>query len=587
MKPLTHTLDIPGCTLEIWESLRNDPEWDPWCAGQEGQTFELISQEETDGLVLREHHSTGKVNPLPKAVRQIVGDINPINVCRCKWWKHQHDQQHPMTQEAEVIKPKSLVGRIKVSITQWAEALDDGGAQRGLRVHTTFDVSIRVKVVGSLIAKTLVQRLMASLSGLARNIVDYLRASGDASRAQLAEQLAVHLGRSPKQPEPPPVDADEMEAMEDEAVEEDQAQEAQAEATEAAESAEATEAAVSAEAAAEAARSPETSLQERMKHIREKRLAIMQAPAAEEVCLGPEDQALPRALLGAASSKDAAAAGEASDGAAGGATAERREAAVADGEAKANDEEGSFSKTWSVSSAVSSASSAVSSSSSYAYLSESPTSATDPAELEDERGGGTDAAAADDSAVDAGGGASVAVPKGFEFGSFDRPTSACTLMNAPAPPRSEALQAIMRLQALGNASEVRSWASNAADDELLALTKGLRMVNASWLHADAAAINMEIELAILRQAGMAMSVDAKTEFQSLSAQLACLTERCIKSEQARIAAEAKLAEKCDEVDSLTGALQHAILGQKGAVEASRRSSMGTPKVKGTPIKKRP
>ena len=59
-------------------------------------------------------------------------------------------------------------------------------------------------------------------------------------------------------------------------------------------------------------------------------------------------------------------------------------------------------------------------------------------------------------------------------------------------------------------------------------------------------------------------------------------------QEARLYAEAKLAEKFKEVEGLTQALQSAILNQKGAVEAnSKRGSIGkgTP-VKGTPVKKR-
>ena len=79
MKPLQHVIDLPGCTLALWESLRNDLEWDRYCADVEGQTFDLVSLDEAkDGLVSREHTSTGKVNPLPKAVRKVVGDVNPV-----------------------------------------------------------------------------------------------------------------------------------------------------------------------------------------------------------------------------------------------------------------------------------------------------------------------------------------------------------------------------------------------------------------------------------------------------------------------------------------------------------------------------
>ena len=56
MKPLQHVIDLPGCTLALWDMLRNDPDWDRYCAEVEGQTFDLVSLDEAeDGLVSREH----------------------------------------------------------------------------------------------------------------------------------------------------------------------------------------------------------------------------------------------------------------------------------------------------------------------------------------------------------------------------------------------------------------------------------------------------------------------------------------------------------------------------------------------------
>ena len=134
-------------------------------------------------------------------------------------------------------------------------------------------------------------------------------------------------------------------------------------------------------------------------------------------------------------------------------------------------------------------------------------------------------------AEDAGGGEpSVEV----DYDAFTR-EPARALLNAPAPPRSETLQLLMRLQALSTPAELREWAKRASDEELRTFHKGLREVNQSWLYADAALINMDIELSMLRQAGMALSAGAKTEYKSLSTQLEEMAGRCARSEVHRAA----------------------------------------------------
>ena len=481
MKSLQHVIDLPGCTLALWESLRNDLEWDRYCADVEGQTFDLVSLDEAkDGLVSREHTSTGKVNPLPKAVRKVVGDVNPVNVIKCKWWKHQHDREHPMTQEAETTKPKSLAGRVNVHVTQWAEELD-GGA--GLRVHTIVNVKVKVKVLGGTLASFGLKRMKASLNSLPNSIVDYIKSTGDAARIELTKELEA---KSPARRAKPPIDEDDdVELAEGEEEEEE-------------------EAAPAAAAPAPAPpRSESFKLREKMKRVRDRRLAIMQgfAPATDV---------------------EAGAKAETAD-------------------VRANLEE-SFTKA--ACSATETASMSASS------PSESPTStggpSPAPAELaatleeqptEEEKEEGTEGGAAGAveealaAAEDAGGGEpSVEV----DYDAFTR-EPARALLNAPAPPRSETLQLLMRLQALSTPTELREWAKRASDEELRTFHKGLREVNQSWLYADAALINMDIELSMLRQAGMALSAGAKTEYKSLSTQLEEMAGRCARSEVHRAA----------------------------------------------------
>ena len=78
-------------------------------------------------------------------------------------------------------------------------------------------------------------------------------------------------------------------------------------------------------------------------------------------------------------------------------------------------------------------------------------------------------------------------------------TAASALPCRTPAPMAETAQLLMRVAAMSQPAEVRKWAAKAADSELTTLVKGVREVHQSWLHADAALINMNVELALLKQ----------------------------------------------------------------------------------------
>ena len=144
---------------------------------------------------------------------------------------------------------------------------------------------------------------------------------------------------------------------------------------------------------------------------------------------------------------------------------------------------------------------------------------------------------------------------------------------APKPPMAETAQLLQNLGSVKKAAELRAWAASASEEDLMTLVRGLREVHASWLHADASLINMNVELSIEKQAhaqakeaAEAERMQAESSNQQLVARLAESERRLAQSDAQLAEMNASLEAKNAEVHSLTMALQRAILEQKGVAE---------------------
>ena len=87
------SVDLHKVDLEMWARLRNEGEFDKWCCEQEGQVWSPVSltaspDEAGATMNFRVHNFYGKVNPLPYALRLVIGDENPKFRTRTKWWTH-------------------------------------------------------------------------------------------------------------------------------------------------------------------------------------------------------------------------------------------------------------------------------------------------------------------------------------------------------------------------------------------------------------------------------------------------------------------------------------------------------------------
>lgn len=165
----------------------------------------------------------------------------------------------------------------------------------------------------------------------------------------------------------------------------------------------------------------------------------------------------------------------------------------------------------------------------------------------------------------------------FEPPQHEEQAARSAMPDAPKPPMAETAQLLQRIGSIKAAADVRNWAKSASDADLLTLVSGVREVHASWLHADATLINLEVQLSIAKHhLGEAderalekeknvedMKVAIQGQLGDAEGHLTTLTDEVA-------SLQAQLAAKSSEVDSLTMSLQQAILNQKGVAEAAAR-----------------
>ena len=105
----------------------------------------------------------------------------------------------------------------------------------------------------------------------------------------------------------------------------------------------------------------------------------------------------------------------------------------------------------------------------------------------------------------------------FEFEPAEQQGEGASGVNGgDASPESRArsssdAQLLMRVAACSSASDVRQWTAHAPDEELLAMVRALRDLQASWLHADASLINLNVELKLLKQGQLVAELRGHSE----------------------------------------------------------------------------
>ena len=151
----------------------------PTVAVQPPTHAEVLSQSEEDGVITRVTSMTPVTNPVPYSLRSMLGCKDGFTFKITEQWRRdRHDEAGAMT---FVTEPPVMRDRICVSGKQWVEA---HGA--GCRLFFELHVTCRVKGVGRMVSKGIVDGSLASYAQLPTLAIEYAalrRAASDAAEA--------------------------------------------------------------------------------------------------------------------------------------------------------------------------------------------------------------------------------------------------------------------------------------------------------------------------------------------------------------------------------------------------------------------
>ena len=105
------------CSVEAFWGLREDPNWDHYNAEIDGQIFTTTNKEEKvdaktgSVMVVRAHQLKSKVNPIPKALRGMLGSDEFKIVVDAQWHKLRYSWEEAMSLS---VRPPVFPDRIKI-----------------------------------------------------------------------------------------------------------------------------------------------------------------------------------------------------------------------------------------------------------------------------------------------------------------------------------------------------------------------------------------------------------------------------------------------------------------------------------------
>ena len=89
--------DMPFLGMDEWLNLRNEVAYDLWCYEQEQQSLQIDALSATsDGHLMRTCTIRSIANPIPFALRPIIGYDTLTFVSQQQWHCRNNDVQHPM-----------------------------------------------------------------------------------------------------------------------------------------------------------------------------------------------------------------------------------------------------------------------------------------------------------------------------------------------------------------------------------------------------------------------------------------------------------------------------------------------------------
>ena len=169
------------CSVEDFWGLRDDPAWDQYNAELDSQIFTVISKEEvldptlSAKKVIRTHQLKAKVNPIPKAIRGMLGSDEFKVVVEAEWYKLRYAKEEAMTLS---VRPPVFASKISIKGMQWAERVDG----QNCNLCTQMTISCKIPAgVGSQVEKGTEKGMKAAYADQPRRVMAFLnerRASG-------------------------------------------------------------------------------------------------------------------------------------------------------------------------------------------------------------------------------------------------------------------------------------------------------------------------------------------------------------------------------------------------------------------------
>lgn len=95
-------VDIPFLSLTEWDDIRNQVGYDMWCYEEEGQAMEIndvytLKDANGDDMLQRRNTITSKSNPVPYALRPLIGYENVSFEVNQHWWVSHNDKGRCMS----------------------------------------------------------------------------------------------------------------------------------------------------------------------------------------------------------------------------------------------------------------------------------------------------------------------------------------------------------------------------------------------------------------------------------------------------------------------------------------------------------
>ena len=173
-----------ACSAEEFWGLREDPGWDQYNAELDGQDFttlkkEVITEPNTGAeMVIRSHQLRAKVNPIPKALRSMLGSDEFKVVVQAQWYRLAYSWEDAMTLS---VRPPVFPDRITIKGWQWTERIDE----HNCNLCTKMEISVKIPGpgVGSQVEKGTLNGMKKAYADQPRRVLAYLaerKASGRA-----------------------------------------------------------------------------------------------------------------------------------------------------------------------------------------------------------------------------------------------------------------------------------------------------------------------------------------------------------------------------------------------------------------------